>query len=90
MLAARDTDALSVPDVSGTSGVPGTGRLSHAEVCDQVISFFLAGSETLATALAWALHLLARNPAIPDRLHAEIDTVLDGRTPSWTTCPASS
>jgi cytochrome P450 len=87
LLAARDTDAPSVPGVSGTSGASGTGRLSHAEVCDQVISFFLAGSETLATALAWALHLLARNPAILDRLHAEIDTVLDGRTPAWDDLP---
>jgi cytochrome P450 len=87
LLAARDTDAPSVPGVSGTSGASGTGRLSHAEVCDQVISFFLAGSETLATALAWALHLLARNPAILDRLHAEIDTVLEGRTPAWDDLP---
>ena len=87
LLAARDTDAPKVPEVSGNSGASGTGRLSHAEVCDQVISFFLAGSETLATALAWALHLLAHNPAVLDRFHAEIDTVLGGRTPSWDDLP---
>jgi cytochrome P450 len=84
LLAARDTDALSVP---GISGAPGAGRLSRGEVYDQVMSFFLAGSETLATALAWALHLLACHPAILDRLHAEIDTVLAGRTPSWEDLP---
>ncbi|WP_199432177.1 cytochrome P450 [Qaidamihabitans albus] len=38
-------------------------RLSDAELRDQLITLLLAGHETTATALAWALHELARDPA---------------------------
>ncbi len=87
LLAARDTDAPGTPGAAGPAGSAGTGRLSPAEVCDQVMMFFFAGSETLATALAWALHLLAHHPAVLGRLQAEIDTVLGGRPPSWDDLP---
>jgi cytochrome P450 len=38
-------------------------RLSDAELRDQLITLLLAGHETTATALAWAFHELARDPA---------------------------
>lgn len=63
LLTARD------PDGQG---------LSDTELVDQVITFFLAGSETTATALAWAVHLLADHPEVEHRLHAEVDAVLTG------------
>jgi pentalenene oxygenase len=53
--------------------------LDDGEVRDQIVNFFLAGSETTAAALEWALHLLDEHPDIADRLHAEVDTVLAGR-----------
>ncbi|MFD8500081.1 cytochrome P450 [Amycolatopsis sp. NPDC059657] len=37
-------------------------RLSDAELRDQLVTLLLAGHETTATALAWSLHDLARNP----------------------------
>lgn len=37
--------------------------LTDAELRDQLITLLLAGHETTATALAWALHELARDPA---------------------------
>ncbi|MGH3604870.1 MAG: cytochrome P450 [Pseudonocardiaceae bacterium] len=52
--------------------------LSDTEILDQVITFFLAGSETTATTLAWAVHLLAGHPEVERRLHAEVDAVLAG------------
>lgn len=52
--------------------------LSDAEINDQVVTFFGAGVETTANALAWALHLLGRHPDIEKRLHTEVDTVLAG------------
>ncbi|MGW3228725.1 cytochrome P450 [Kitasatospora sp. NPDC001095] len=58
---------------------PGDQRLADAEIIDQIITFFLVGTETSATALAWALHLLAQHPEIEKQLHAEVDTVLGGR-----------
>jgi cytochrome P450 len=55
-----------------TTKDPVTGdTLSLDEMVDQVAIFFLAGHETSASALAWALFLLAQNPAWQDRLAAE-------------------
>ncbi len=47
-------------------------RFSTEEMVDQVAIFFLAGHETSASALAWALYLLASNPAVQDRVAAEV------------------
>jgi cytochrome P450 len=58
------------------------GSLTRAELREQVLVFFLAGHDTTATALTFALHLLARHPAEQRRVHDELDRVLpDGRTP---------
>jgi hypothetical protein len=46
-----------------TTADPETGeRFDTAEMVDQVAIFFLAGHETSASALAWALYLLATHP----------------------------
>ncbi len=51
---------------------PATGqRFDTEEMIDQVAIFFLAGHETSASALAWALYLMAANPDWQDRLAAE-------------------
>ena len=42
---------------------------------DQVAIFFLAGHETSASALAWALYLLAMSPDSQDRVAAEAVTL---------------
>lgn len=61
----------------------GTGdRLSPEEIRDQVLIFFLAGHETTATSMTFALHLLARNPEAQARAREEIDRVLGKRTPT--------
>ncbi|MFD0413755.1 cytochrome P450 [Streptomyces sp. NPDC127108] len=52
--------------------------MSDTEISDTIVTFFLAGTETTAALLAWALDLLARHPRIEQRLHAEVDAVLDG------------
>lgn len=52
---------------------PETGRRFDAkEMVDQVAIFFLAGHETSAAALAWALYLLAFCPEHQDRVAAEV------------------
>ncbi len=59
------TKIMTTPD-------PQTGaRFSTAEMVDQVAIFFLAGHETSASALAWALYLLATHPEAQDRVAAE-------------------
>ena len=52
---------------------------------------FLAGHETSASALTWALHLLAQAPDVQRRVHDEVDRVL-GEPPAAapTTCASSS
>lgn len=62
---------------------PETGRgLTREEIRDQVLVFLLAGHDTTATGLTFALHLLGHHPDIQRSVHEEIDQVLDGRPPT--------
>jgi len=56
--------------------------MSDVEVRDEVMTFFMAGHETTALALTWALYLLALHPRARDRLADEVDLALDGRAPT--------
>jgi cytochrome P450 len=49
---------------------------------DQIMTIFLAGHETTATALAWTWHLVGEHPEVEARMHAEVDEVLGGRLPT--------
>jgi cytochrome P450 len=63
------TKIMTTPD-------PVTGRrFEAAEMVDQVAIFFLAGHETSASALAWALYLLALYPDVQERVRAEADSL---------------
>ena len=56
---------------------PETGtRLSLSEMVDQVMIFFLAGHETSAAALSWALYLLARYPHFQDQVAQEVSQLM--------------
>ncbi|MFC9293459.1 cytochrome P450 [Streptomyces sp. NPDC057011] len=57
------------------------GEFDAAELRDQVLIFLLAGHETTATSLAFALHLLARHPEAQERAREEVSRVLGDRTP---------
>ncbi|MEW1802849.1 cytochrome P450 [Streptomyces virginiae] len=57
------------------------GEFDDGELRDQVLIFLLAGHETTATSLCFALHLLARHPEQQDRAREEITRVLGGRPP---------
>jgi cytochrome P450 len=54
--------------------------MTDKEVRDEVMTMFLAGHETVATGLAWAFHLLSRNPKFADAIAADGDAAL-GVTP---------
>nr|WP_073326533.1 cytochrome P450 [Wenxinia saemankumensis] len=61
-----------------TTRDPVTGRtFAPAEMVDQVAIFFLAGHETSASALGWALWLLATHPEWQDRVAAEAPDLTD-------------
>ncbi|MDH6575283.1 cytochrome P450 [Kitasatospora sp. MAP5-34] len=60
----------------------GGEQLDASELRDQVLVFLLAGHETTATSLTFALHLLALHPEQRKRAQQEVDGVLaDGRRP---------
>jgi len=53
--------------------------LTDDEVSNEIVTFMLAGHETTATALTWTFYLLAKHPAVAEKLSEELDSVLDGR-----------
>ncbi|UQX03547.1 cytochrome P450 [Streptomyces sp. RerS4] len=59
----------------------GDAAFDAGELRDQVLIFLLAGHETTATSLAFALHLLGRHPEEQARAREEISRVLGDRTP---------
>jgi cytochrome P450 len=60
----------------------GAEALDDTEIRDQILIFMLAGHDTTAIALTFALHLLGRHPDVQRRLQDEVDTVLGGRPPA--------
>ncbi len=69
-----------------TTADPVTGdRFDTGEMVDQVAIFFLAGHETSASALAWALYLLATHPDWQDRVAEEAAAVIDPDRPDFAT-----
>jgi cytochrome P450 len=53
--------------------------MSDEQVRDEAVTILLAGHETTALALAWSWYLLAQHPQVEEKLHAEIDELLEGR-----------
>ena len=56
-------------------------QMTDSQLRDEVMTLFLAGHETTALALSWGWYLLATNPEVERRFHAELDEVLAGRLP---------
>jgi cytochrome P450 family 135 len=48
-------------------------EMSERELRDELMTLLTAGHETTATALAWAIELLARHPEALDRLREEVE-----------------
>ena len=71
---------LSAQDEDGS-------RMTDRQLRDEAITLFLAGHETTASTLSWTWWLLAQNPAVEAKLHAELDAVLGDRAPSLDDLP---
>jgi cytochrome P450 len=56
--------------------------MSDRQIRDEVVTLFLAGHETTSNALTWTWVLLSQNPDVEAKLHAELDSVLQGRAPT--------
>ncbi|HEU5384021.1 MAG TPA: cytochrome P450, partial [Ktedonobacteraceae bacterium] len=57
--------------------------MSDEQVMAECLTLFGAGHETTATALTWSWYLLCQHPEIYQRVQQEVDTVLQGRTPTY-------
>lgn len=57
--------------------------LSDANIANQVMTFLLAGNETTAGAMGFALHYMAENPDAAARVRDEVNSVLTGDTPTF-------
>jgi cytochrome P450 len=57
--------------------------MEERRVRDEMMTLFFTGHETTALALAWTFYLLGKNPDKEQKLHVEVDTVLEGRTPTF-------
>ncbi|MBR0755762.1 cytochrome P450 [Bradyrhizobium jicamae] len=76
--AGKDADAPArdLFDLMGAARDPETGAaFNDAQLGDEVATMILAGHETTATALFWALYLLALDPATQEQLAAEVRSV---------------
>lgn len=57
--------------------------LSLAQIRNEATVIFMAGHETTANVLAWTWYLLASDPRVEARLHAELSHVLGTRAPGY-------
>ncbi len=79
----RTVGAKDVPDLLDLllQGMdPETRRqMNSAELRDNILTFIVAGHETTALTLAWALYLCAFDQDVQEKLHTEVRAVLGGR-----------
>lgn len=73
------SDALGLLLSAQTEGT----MLDPAVIRGAVLTLYLAGHDTTATALAWCLYLLGENPDALARLRAEADAILGDARPTY-------
>jgi cytochrome P450 len=95
-MVARHRERAAIADADSTDAVEqptllsillaavdedGTG-LTDAQAHDEIMTLLLAGTETVAGVLAWALHLLAADAELQQRIRDEVLEVTEGRAPT--------
>lgn len=68
----------------------GSGSMTDQQLRDEAMTIFLAGHETTANALTWSWYLLSQHPDAEAKLHAEVDSLLEGRLPTVEDLPKLS
>jgi cytochrome P450 len=80
VVAAYDADGRAGDDLlsllRSARDAESGATMTDAQVCDEVISLLMAGTETPGNTLAWTFYELAGHPEVERRLHAEIDAVV--------------
>ena len=84
MIAERRADGRDRGDLLSMllGAADGEGKMTDRQLRDECVTIILAGHETTANALSFALDLLGRNPEAQEKLASEAREVLDGRVPT--------
>jgi cytochrome P450 len=88
LIAERDATPSAAGDdaltklIESTRAEPNTAR-GQQRMRDELITLLLAGHETTASTLSWALYLIDRHPEVRERLHEEAVRVLGDRRPAY-------
>lgn len=72
---------------AGAENPGARGTMSDRQLRDELMTLFLAGHETTASALGWTCYLLTQHPDVEGRLRAELQDVLGGRSPTVADVP---
>lgn len=79
--AKKDGDVPDLLDLLRAGEDPKTKRsMNTAELRDNLLTFIVAGHETTALTLSWALYLCAFDQEVQGKLRAEAQSLLQGRT----------
>jgi cytochrome P450 len=62
-------------------------QMNDQQLVDEAVTMMVAGHETTATTLSWVWALLHQHPEVEAKVHAEVDSVLSGRTPGLEDLP---
>jgi cytochrome P450 len=97
MRAVRTVDEVMLPIIQEARRGPANGDdvislllrarsetgepLTDRQIRDDVVSLFVAGSESTAVALTWLWVALDKNPQVATRLHEEVEGVVGGERP---------
>jgi cytochrome P450 len=80
--AQRSGSASGVSMLQKALSSEGNVRQQEAALLNEAVVIFMAGYETTASTLAWALYLISQVPHVEARFHDEIDQVLQLRSPT--------
>jgi cytochrome P450/predicted unusual protein kinase regulating ubiquinone biosynthesis (AarF/ABC1/UbiB family) len=76
--AGRDDVLSLLLEARDEAGEP----MTDVELRDELITLLVAGHETTATALAWAVHRILESPAVLERLRAELGAAAKAGRPT--------
>jgi len=82
---AHDADAAGPPTLLSVllAAVDEDGAgLTDEQAHDEIMTLLLAGTETAAGVMAWALHVLAHDSVLQQQIRDEVSAAADGRVPT--------
>lgn len=86
---AADTDRGDLMSALVSARYDDTNEpMSAEQIRAEIVGILMAGTETTTLTLSWLFYELSQHPDVEQRLHNEIDTVLDGKPITFADIPA--